>query len=159
MITLVRTNADDQAFHDLVSLLDEGLKITDGDEHAFYDQFNKINNIKHVIIAYDGDLAIGCGSLKEYDDDTIEIKRMFTMQEHRGKGAATQILLALETWARELKYTKAILETGIRQVEAIQLYHKNGYTLIPNYGQYEGVENSVCFEKELEKNLECDNMP
>ena len=55
----------------------------------------------------------------------------------------------LEKWARELSCTRCILETGKRQPEAIGLYKRNGYRLIPNYGQYAAVENSVCFEKEL----------
>jgi hypothetical protein len=57
----------------------------------------------------------------------------------------------LENWAGELSYAKCILETGKRQPEAIGLYKKNGYKLIPNYGQYAEAENSLCFEKELKK--------
>ena len=67
----------------------------------------------------------------------------------RGEGIATIILKELEVWAAELHYEKCRLETGKKQPEAIELYKKNGYKVIPNYGQYEGVENSVCFEKSL----------
>jgi hypothetical protein len=56
----------------------------------------------------------------------------------------------LEKWTAELSYGKCILETGIKQPEAIGLYKKSGYTVIPNYGQYAGIENSVCFEKQLQ---------
>ena len=149
MITLVRTNADDEAFRYLVSLLDEGLKITDGEEHAFYDQFNKVDNIKYVVVAYDDEIPVGCGAIKEYDVRTMEIKRMFVKSEQRGKGIASTILADLESWAMELNHNRCILETGSRQVEAIELYHKRGYKRIQNYGQYAGIENSVCFDKEL----------
>ncbi len=54
-------------------------------------------------------------------------------------------------WASELGYTSCVLETGKRQPEAIALYTKNGYKIIPNYEQYEGVENSVCFRKIISK--------
>jgi GNAT superfamily N-acetyltransferase len=74
---------------------------------------------------------------------------MYTLPQHRGKNIATKVLAALEKWATDLGYQKCILETGKRQPEAIRLYQKNGYASIPNYGQYVGVENSVCFEKEL----------
>ena len=67
--------------------------------------------------------------------------------DKRGQGVATEVLKALEAWATELNYTKCVLETGKKQPEAIDLYLKNGYAVIPNYGQYENVENSVCFEK------------
>ena len=72
---------------------------------------------------------------------------MFTLSECRGKGIASQILCELEKWAVELNYKSCILETGTRQIEAISLYHKTGYNVIPNYGQYTEVQNSVCFQK------------
>jgi putative acetyltransferase len=74
---------------------------------------------------------------------------MYTEPAKRGKGIAARVLSELEKWAAELSYQKCILETGIRQPEAISLYTKSGYKRIPNYGKYLNVENSVCFEKEL----------
>ena len=149
MIWIHRTNATHSGFIDLVRQLDEYLTEVDGDEHAFYDQFNSIDHLKHVVIAFDGEQAIGCGAIKEYDPQAVEIKRMYTSPDHRGKGIASLVLQELENWAAELSYSKCILETGKKQEEAIRLYQKNGYTPIPNYGQYADVENSVCFEKEL----------
>jgi GNAT superfamily N-acetyltransferase len=102
-----------------------------------------------VLVAYDEGLATGCGAIKEYSPGIMEVKRMFTLPSQRGKGIASRILSELEKWAAELRYQKCILETGKKQKEAIALYLKNGYTVIPNYGQYAGVENSICFEKEL----------
>lgn len=86
---------------------------------------------------------------KKYDDDTMEVKRMYTLDDYRGKGIATKVLAELEKWANELSFKKCILETGKKQPEAIRLYQKNGYKIIPNYGQYAQVENSLCFEKNL----------
>jgi GNAT superfamily N-acetyltransferase len=79
----------------------------------------------------------------------MEVKRMYTAEEARSKGIASMILAELEKWAAELNYAKCILETGLRQPEAIALYIKNGYKTIPNYGQYAGIENSVCFMKTI----------
>jgi len=87
--------------------------------------------------------------LKAYSSDTMEVKRMFVRESHRSKGIASGILHALELWSIELGYKKCILETGKKQPEAIRLYQKNQYRIIPNYGPYENVENSVCFEKKL----------
>ena len=78
---------------------------------------------------------------------TMEIKRMYVVPESRGKGLATKVVRALELWTVELGHKVCILETGKRQPEAIALYKKNGYQIIPNYGQYEGIENSICFQK------------
>jgi len=79
----------------------------------------------------------------------MEVKRMYTLPESRGKGISSKVLGELEKWATELSCKKCILETGKKQPEAIGLYKKNGYEVIPNYGQYAGIENSVCFEKDL----------
>ena len=149
MITTKRTNSDNKDFVELVKLLDADLARRDGSEHSFYAQFNKIDKIKYVVVAYELDEPVGCGAIKEYSPNIVEVKRMYTSPGNRGKGIATKILIELEKWAAELSYEKCILETGKRQSEAVALYKKNGYQLIPNYGQYAGIENSLCFEKEM----------
>jgi len=151
MIKISRTSSENPDFIALVKLLDADLEIRDGEDHTFYDQFNKIDRIRHAIIAYDNDIPISCGAMKQFAPGIMEIKRMFTLPNHRGKGMATKILSALEKWALELSYEKCILETGKKQPEAITLYKKNGYRIIANYGQYAGIENSICFEKYLIK--------
>ena len=151
MTRLKRTDSDNQDFIELVRQLDVDLAERDGDQHSFYNQFNKVDKIKYVVIAYENDKPISCGGLKAYSSNTLEIKRMYTSPEWRGKGIATKILADLELWAAELSFEKCILETGKRQPEAIALYKKNGYKLIPNYGQYAEIENSLCFEKEIKK--------
>ena len=146
---IIRTNSNNIDFQELVKELDADLKIRDGEEHAFFAQYNKIDLINHVIVAYLNDEAVGCGAMKQYDDNTMEVKRMFVKPTSRGNGIATIVLKEVENWAKELNFSKCILETGIKQPEAIALYQKNNYTQIPNYGQYETVESSVCFEKTL----------
>jgi GNAT superfamily N-acetyltransferase len=149
MIRLKRTNSDDADFQNLVRELDKELAIRDGDEHSFYAQFNKIDAIKYVVVAYENDEAIGCGAIKSFDENSMEVKRMFVPVNARSKGIATLVLKELEAWAMELNYKKCVLETGLKQPEAIRLYEKNGYVKIPNYGQYVGVDNSICFEKQI----------
>lgn len=148
-MTLLRTDSENPDFVTLVRLLDADLAQRDGNEHAFYSQFNKITAIRHVVVAYENNKPVGCGAIKEYTSDAMEVKRMYVLPELRKHGIASQILTALETWARELGYPTCVLETGKRQPEAIALYQRNGYAMIPNYGQYVGIDNSVCFGKKL----------
>ena len=142
-----RTNSEHKDFIELVRHLDNELAERDGSDHQFYDQFNKLENIKHVVIVYDNDIPLGCGAIKQQNNKTTEIKRMYTSPESRGMGIASSILCELEIWAAELGYSKCILETSIRLPEAIALYKKNGYTSNPNYGQYAEISDSRCFEK------------
>lgn len=147
MITLKRTTAENTDFQKLIILLDQDLAKRDGEDHAFYAQFDKVEKINTVIVCYQDDVAIGCGAFKEFDSDTVEIKRMFVYPDFRGKGIAGTILAALETWAGELSYNNFILETGKNNPNAIALYRKSGYEIIPNYAQYENIEASVCLKK------------
>ncbi|CAL2080399.1 putative acetyltransferase [Tenacibaculum sp. 190524A05c] len=149
MISLIRTDSKNKDFIELVKQLDAFLAITDGDDHDFYNQYNGLDNIKYVIVGYMDSIPVACGAIKQFDAKTMEIKRMFTSEKSRGKGMASKVLVELEKWALELSFEKCILETGIRQVEAVHLYKKNKYTLIENYGQYAGIEESLCFEKKL----------
>ena len=149
MIKLLRTTSENKDFIKLVELLDADLAIRDGEEHSFYNQFNKIDAIKHVVVAFKNEEPVGCGAIKQYDNITMEIKRMFVLPKNRGKGIAGILIAELEHWTKALNFTTCILETGLKQPEAISAYKKNGYQLIPNYGQYAGIKNSLCFQKKV----------
>lgn len=149
MLTLLRTNSGNIHFKNLVILLNADLQIRNGEEQAFYDKFNKSDTIKNVVICFFKNEAISCGGFKEYDNETVEIKRMFVQENCRGKAVATIVLKELESWAAELNYTNTVLETGKKQPEAIALYLKNGYAVTKNYGQYENVDNSICMMKKI----------
>ncbi|SHL48210.1 GNAT family N-acetyltransferase [Chryseobacterium polytrichastri] len=148
-MTITKTDSSNIDFQNLVKHLDADLAIRDGEYHAFYHQFNKIDMIKNCIVMYVDHNPAACGAFKKFDDDTVEIKRMYTHPDFRKKGLAGMIVKELENWAKEMGYKKCVLETGIKQPEAIALYEKSGYQRIPNYGQYMGIDNSVCYEKRL----------
>lgn len=149
MITLIRTNSNNNDFQSLVLELDKDLAIRNGDTNDFFAQYNKIDLINNVVVAYVNNEAVGCGAIKVYDNQTMEIKRMFVPKHQRGKGVAVLVLQNLELWAKELGYKKCILETGDKMHEAIGLYKKCHFKVIPNYGQYKNVSSSICFEKLL----------
>src|SRR5690349_19059383 len=111
MITLRRSNSNDTDFQTLVALLDEELRLLDGDDHVFYGQLNKTYDVDCVIAYIDGK-PVGCGAIRKFSDEAMEIKRMYTLKEFRGKGIATTIVDDLEKWSRELGYTSCVLETG-----------------------------------------------
>ena len=147
MLHLIHTTSENPDFRTLVTLLDQDLAMRDGADHGFYAQFNKIDLLRNCVVAYISDEPVACGAFKEFSPEVVEIKRMYVLPAHRGQGVAGQVLAELERWAAELHYNSCVLETGKKQPEAIRLYEKSGYALIPNYGQYMGVENSVCMQK------------
>lgn len=145
----IRTTSHHTDFRKMVNALDEDLYRRNGDTQKLYEKYNQIDKIKHAIVIYADNKPVGCGCFKRFDDNTVEIKRMFVLPEMRGKQLAAQLLQELEKWAVEEGFSKAILETGLRQVEAIRLYTVAGYSLTENYGQYVGMEDSICYRKEL----------
>lgn len=150
MYTNKRTTSDNLDFQNLVLELDKDLASKNGETNEFFAQYNKIDKIKYVVVAYSSDqLAVGCGAMKEYTNGIVEIKRMFVSVDKRGNGIAAKILTELQLWAKELGYKKCILETGDKMIEAIGLYKKDNFKIIPNYGQYATITTSVCFEKEI----------
>jgi len=148
-LTLIRTDSDNADFRALVTSLDKDLAVRDGDDHTFYAQFNKVDAIKEVIVAYQDGTAVGCGAIKPFSATAAEVKRMFVHSAYRKQGIAAKVLNELESWATELGFAACVLETGKKQPEAIALYQKVGYYITPNYGQYIGVDNSVCMAKPL----------
>jgi GNAT superfamily N-acetyltransferase len=149
MIEIVKTDSSNADFQSLVALLDADLAFRDGEDHAFYAQFNKTDKIKCVILVYQNKTAVACGAIREWASGIMEIKRMFVLPEFRRQGFAQIVVSNLESWAIELGYEKCILETGKNQPEAIQLYQKIGFQITPNYGQYVNVANSVCMQKNV----------
>jgi GNAT superfamily N-acetyltransferase len=148
-ITLKRTNSNDPDFRHLVTFLDKELQDRYGALQSVYDQYNHLNNLDTVLIGYSDQVPVGCGCFKRAGENKVEIKRMFVKPAARGQGIASAILSGLELWAWENGFSYTVLETGDKQHEAIALYKKLGYTVIPNYGQYAGMESSICMQKEL----------
>ena len=153
-LTIKRTDGADEDFNKLIRQLDHELWTIMNEVQATYDKFNKVPDIKTVIVVYEDNKAVGCGCFKKHNDTTVEIKRMFVVPDARRKGVAEKVLTELESWAWELNFTTAVLETGKRMTHATRLYQKNGYAITENYGQYIGLEESVCMKKALNADLQ-----
>jgi len=149
MLTLQRTDTHDANFQNLVKELDNDLAQRNGEANAFFVPFNALTHIQTVIVAYVDNEPIGCGAIKAFDAERMEVKRMYVVPKYRGHGYASAILAALEQWTLELGYSSCVLETGDKMPEAIAVYNKSGYHIIPNYGPYKDIESSICFEKML----------
>lgn len=149
MITTLRTTSINADFCRLIDELNKELHVRYGAQQEFFNQFNKLDTIRYALVAYDGNEPVGTGAIRQYSNDTMEVKRMFVPVERRGGGIASIVLKELEQWSREMNYKRCILETGSKLPEAVRLYRNHGYNQIANYGQYAGVADSICFEKWL----------
>jgi GNAT superfamily N-acetyltransferase len=146
-----RTTIGAPAIRALIAELDADLHRRYDRVQDAYDGFNILPADTRTVIVLDGDTPVGCGCIKLFDPATVEIKRVFVSPAARRRGVARTIMDALETWARELGVTAAILETGYLQHEAIALYERIGYTRIAAFGPYAeaGMDSSICMRKPL----------
>jgi len=144
-----RTSNTHRDFLTLTRELDAELRGIYGSLQAVYDQHNVFDPIDTAIVGYRDAEPAACGCFKTIDRERVEIKRLYVTPEFRRQGFSSKVLQALETWAAQLGYATALLETGKGQPEAIGLYRKFGYQIIANYGPYQGMENSLCMQKHL----------
>ncbi|MCE7073201.1 GNAT family N-acetyltransferase [Dyadobacter sp. CY327] len=146
---MIRTNSENPDFKKLTDQLDDELCSIYNTNKADYEDYNRISNLPTVMLAYADNVAIGCGCFKIYDEETIELKRMYVTPAFRGKGIASTMVRELEQWAIELGFQNAVLETGTGQPQAIAMYHKLGYTNAEKPGQNEAIGHSVFMVKRL----------
>ena len=146
---LKRTTTGDKDFQFLVTRLDHELWNELNEDMMTYDQYNKVPDIKTALLIYVNNEPAACGCFKKFDEETVEIKRMFVQKAYRGIGLSKKILQELEQWAIEDHYRHAILETSVHFKTARRLYETSGYAIIPNYPPYVGLPDSVCMKKQL----------
>lgn len=101
------------------------------------------------VVAYSDATAVGCGAIRRLDRDVAEVKRMYVLPAKRGQGIAATVLAALESEARKLGLRRLVLETGVRQPEALALYRRAGFLEIPLFGEYIASSLSVCMGKDI----------
>jgi GNAT superfamily N-acetyltransferase len=147
---ILRTDSRNEDFRRLAELLDESLYELYGEDIKIYSKQNSVTyNLKDILIIYINDEPVACGAFKKYDNDTIELKRVFVKKENRGQGISKLIVKEIEELGRINKYSFVILQTGRKQIEAIKLYESTGYEVIENYGVYIGDDESICMKKRI----------
>lgn len=127
MIRICRTNSENPDFLLLTKELDADLNRRNGNDQFQYAIYNKIDLLPTVVIAYSDECPVGCACFKGFSVEAVELKRMYVKPDYRGLGIADKILNEIEKWVWENGISKLVLETGIKQVEAIHFYTRQGY--------------------------------
>lgn len=139
-------------FFTLCNELDDFLNIAIGGEskREKYKKFNHLDTMDDVIIAYAGDNAIGCAALRKYSEEDVEVKRVFVRETYRRQNVGGMLLEKLISRAKSQGYQRMILETGEFLASSVRLYQRYGFERIPNYGQYENMEESLCMALKIQ---------
>ncbi|MDR3258150.1 MAG: GNAT family N-acetyltransferase [Fusobacteriaceae bacterium] len=145
-----RTDFADTDFKILTDELDKYLWFLYPEIQAVYAVKNIVEKDAFVIVCFDNEEVVGCGCFRHTDEENVvELKRMYVKDKYRNMGIGENILNELEKWAKEKKNRYIILETGIKNIDALNLYKKYGFRITENYGYYKGKENSICMKKQI----------
>lgn len=147
----VRTDGKNEDFIENCRLLDMDLDRRVGRQikREKYQKFNQLDEIREAIVVYDHGRAVGGGAIRRYDDENVELKRVFVQNEYQGQGIGSRLVSLLIEWAAQLGYRRMILETGELLAESCAVYKKLGFEVIPNYGPYADMPESLCMAKEI----------
>ena len=155
MTEFVRTDGKNKDFIENCRLLDLDLDRRVGRQikREKYRKYNQLDEIQEAIVVYADGKAAGGGAIRKYDDETVELKRVFVHNEYQGRGIGTRLVSLLMEWAAQLGYRRMILETGELLSESCAVYKKLGFKVIPNYGPYVNMPESLCMAKDLTGNM------
>jgi putative acetyltransferase len=134
---------------ELVAELSHRYADRDDDEAASFSPADATVPRSAFVVATLNGVPVGCGAIRPMVPDAAEIKRMYVRKTARGVGIGRAILVELERFAAEFGYTRLVLETGVRQPEAIALYESRGFARMPNYVGYHDNPLSVCYGKDV----------
>jgi putative acetyltransferase len=109
-------------------------------------------HVRFFIARLDG-TAMGCGGVALFET-FAEVKRMYVRDDVRGRGIGRALLERIEAEARESGQGVLRLETGDRQIAAMQLYERAGFRSCEAFGDYAAmtpaqIATSVFMEKPL----------
>lgn len=146
-----RTDGRNQDFIENCRLLDMDLDRRVGKkiERDKYKKYNRLDEITEAIVVYEDKRVIGGGAIRRYDNENAELKRVFVHPEYQGRGIGSRLVSLLIEWAVELGYRRMIFETGELLAESCAVYRKLGFQVIPNYGPYADMPESLCMAKDL----------
>lgn len=159
----VRTDGKNRDFIENCAMLDADLDRRVGKkiQRDKYSKFNKLDDIREAIVVYEEGTPVGGGAIRRYSgvekdgfgERAAELKRVFVRPEFQGRGIGTKLVSLLMEWAEELGYERMLLETGELLTESCAVYRKLGFEVIPNYGPYVDMAESLCMARNLTKKL------
>ncbi len=151
LIEFKRTDGKNKDFVENCRLLDMDLDRRVGKKikREKYEKYNQLDEIQEAIVVYNDNKAVGGGAIRRYNNEDIELKRVFVHTKYQGQGIGTKLVSLLIEWAAELGYKRIILETGELLEESCYVYKKLGFKVIPNYGPYVDMPESLCMARDL----------
>lgn len=151
LIEFKRTDGKNKDFVENCRLLDMDLDRRVGKKikREKYEKYNQLDEIQEAIVVYNDNNAVGGGAIRRYNNEDIELKRVFVHTKYQGQGIGTKLVSLLIEWAAELGYKRIILETGELLEESCYVYKKLGFKVIPNYGPYVDMPESLCMARDL----------
>ena len=150
---VIITDERDERFIELSDKLNQEYYDIHGEMVLKYNDYNELNVPHLVLLVLNWDKLIACVAYRKFNDNSIEIKRLFVSKRHRKKGIAHKIVKQIEKIAIDYGFKYSYIVTGINNTAAINLYVKMDYKVIDNFGMFEDDEDCLCMKKEFKSLL------
>ena len=150
---VIITHERDERFIELSDKLNQEYYDNLGEMALKYEDYNELNVPHLVLLVLNWDKPIACVSYKIFNDNSIEIKRLYVTKRHRNKGIAHKLVKQIEKVAIDYGFKYSYLVTGVNNIAAINLYKKLDYEVIDNFGMFKDDENCICMKKEFKSLL------
>ncbi len=119
------------------------------DSIRYFESTNEFADMDHVethyfqndglfLVALDGNILIGSGAIRKIDRETGELKRMWLLESHQGRGIGYQLVTRLFEFARLKGHKRVRLQTGSEQTRAIAFYKRLGFYEVASYNAKTG---------------------
>lgn len=149
MINLKRTSTENSGFKDLIRELTGNEEDKSSELKKQYAELNMAEYFESVVVAFEDNEAVGCGSFKPYEEECAEMKRVYVKPGKYEKSVEVHIIHELENWAAEKGFATTILKVAENESELIKLYEQLGYKVTPNFTPCAKKENCVCLCKSI----------
>lgn len=111
--------------------------------------YNLSSSIENVLIVFCNNKPVACSGLKRYSDTVVEIKRVWVEPDYRGNHIAKNMMQYLEGKAKQLGFSRMILQTREIMNDAVMLYTSLNYYKINNYPPYDKLDGAICLAKDI----------
>lgn len=145
----ILTNEKDERFIELSNELNNEYYSNIGEDSLKYLDYNTLEDPHVVLLVLNWGNPIACASYRIFDEQSVEIRRVYVKKRYRNKKIAYKLVKALEKLAMENNFKYSIIETGSENMAAINLYKKLGYEKIDNFGFFKDDDACICMRKEF----------
>ncbi|MCI7767970.1 MAG: GNAT family N-acetyltransferase [Oscillospiraceae bacterium] len=114
-----------------------------GDDKCCYTRYSENESLDNIWVIYSDGCPIGCAAFRKKGDGVGEVKRLYIINEFRGKGISKKLLVTVEGYAKEHGCNTFFPDTRITLEPAVSVYRSFGFNIVFQQGLYIQMEKEI----------------